>query len=358
MNPVILLLAGLWIGLTKGGVGGPITGALLLPLLVQTMTFQEAVGVMLPLLIFGDLFAMRAYWRQWDASYLWRLLPVSVLGVLVGVLLLTTLPEIVLWRLLGVITLGVVVYKLLSDRVAALEYVPRRWHGWLAGSTSGFTSALANNGGPPVIAYLLLNRLPPTVFIATLTFYFTVTNLLKLPLFLATGVIELDLLLSVALVLPVIPFGVYAGRWIITHIDQRAFEWLMIVVLLIVAVYLLVRSPNVDPDTEDAGPAAVQVRESPSLAVVSVSVSVDSASSSSSQLTIHTHSPATSTVATMSANHWPASSPTSRASMTSRITMPADSTIHAAMRGWTSAQRTGGTLLIPLRFSCMCPVLV
>lgn len=343
MNPVILLLAGLWVGLTKGGVGGPITGAVLLPLLVQAMSFQEAVGVMLPLLMFGDLFAMRAYWRRWDMHHIRLLLPSAVAGVLAGVVLLTTLPEVILWRLLGVITLGIIGYKILSDRLRALSYTPRDWHGWLAGVSSGFVSALANNGGPPVTAYLLLNRPQPLVFIGTITLFFTAVNLMKLPLYLATSVIDLDLLLSVALIFPVIPFGVWAGRWIVERIDQRVFEWLMIVLLVIASVILLTQSPDDRTGTDDQA-SEVSAFVVPVEDAVSASDAESLFSSSSSQLTIQMHNPATSTVATISAAHWPGSSPTSRASITSSATIPADRTIHAAMRGWTSAQRMGGKL--------------
>ena len=333
MDPVILLLAGLWVGLTKGGVGGPITGAVLLPILVQTMTFQQAVGITLPMLMFGDIFAMRVYWRKWDMDVIRLVLPAAAIGVLLGVALLTSLPEVVLWRMLGILTLLLLVYKILSDRLTAIQYQPAKWHGRLAGWGSGVFSALANNGGPPITTYLLLNRVKPALFIATLTLFFTSVNLMKLPLFLATNVIDLELLISVALVFPVIPFGVYAGRWIVERIDQTIFEWLMIILLIVASIILLVRSPDDRADdTADDADQAVVLPFSPSSLAESSTVS-PADSSSSSQLTIQIHSPATNTVASISATHWPGSSPTSRASIASKITIPAESTTHAAMRG-------------------------
>ena len=55
---MIIILAGLIIGLAKGGLLGPVAGALILPLLSQTMTVSQAVGVTLPLLMFADVFAI------------------------------------------------------------------------------------------------------------------------------------------------------------------------------------------------------------------------------------------------------------------------------------------------------------
>ena len=152
----VILIAAIAIGLVKGGIGGPFAGAVILPLLTQRMSVAAAVGVAMPLLIVGDLFAMRFYWREWDARFLRLLLPGAVVGIIAGTLLLVALPDLVLRRLLGITTLTVVFYKVASDSLEQIEYRPRDWHGQLAGMASGFASALANLGGPPITAWLLL----------------------------------------------------------------------------------------------------------------------------------------------------------------------------------------------------------
>jgi hypothetical protein len=239
-SQLVLILVALIVGLSKGGVIGPIAGALILPLLSQTMSVPQAVGVTLPLLMIGDLFALRAYWKDWDWHYVRLLLPVAVAGVLIGTLLLATLSDEVLRRLLGLFTLGAVVYKLISDSIQQLEYQPRSWHGWLAGGLSGFASALANNGGPPITAYLLLNRVPPVSFIGTITLYFAILNWLKVPGFIQADIIDLPLLLSVLWIIPAIPLGVWVGRRVIGWINQTLFERFMLVLLTIAGLSLLV----------------------------------------------------------------------------------------------------------------------
>ena len=234
----IILLVGIIIGLVKGGIGGPIAGAFILPLLSQTMTVPQAVGITLPLLMVGDLFALRFYWREWDLSLLKLMLPSAIIGILMGTLLLVSLPDQILRYILGTFTLGIVAYKLLSDALKSVAYKPRRWHGYLAGWASGFTSALANLGGPPVTAYLLLQNLQPVAFIGTLTLFFAVVNLLKLPSFLAADVIDLQQLVRIAWVIPVIPVGVWIGRRIIDHFPHVLFERFMIVLLVIAALLL------------------------------------------------------------------------------------------------------------------------
>jgi len=231
-------LAALMVGLAKGGLGGVI-GAMIVPLLSTTMPVPHAAGIVLPLLIVGDWFALRVYWRQWDMKYLRLMLPGGVTGIALGLLLLTSLPDEALRHLLGVMILIVVSYKLASDSLAALAYTPHAWHGVLAGGLSGFASALANAGGPPCTAYLLLQKMPPLAFLGTFSLFFAVVNFLKLPGFLTARAIDLPLLGSLLWVLPLIPVGVWLGKRLLTRLNPKAFERLMLVLLTYAGVSLL-----------------------------------------------------------------------------------------------------------------------
>lgn len=236
----IIVLAGLWIGLSKGGVGGPMAGAVLLPLLSRTMSVSKAAGLLLPLFLIGDLFAIRAYWRQWDMKHLRLLLPAAVIGVIMGIYLLATLPDEWLKRVLGVFTLVVVAYKLGSDRLKQLDYTHQGWHGYLAGLASGFASALANVGGPPITAYLLLQKLSPIAFVGTVTLFFFIVNVMKIPGYISAGIIDAQELIQIAWIVPFIPLGVWMGRRIIGWINTRWFEYAMIAVLVWAGLSLLV----------------------------------------------------------------------------------------------------------------------
>lgn len=227
---LVIALAALIVGLAKGGLG-PL-GALLAPLLASVMPVAEAVGITLPLLIVGDWFALRAYWKTWDMRLVRLLLPGAIVGIILGLTLLTSLSDDALRRVLGVFTLLIAAYKVASETIKRLEYRPHDWHGMVAGSTAGFASALANAGGPPITSYLLLQKLEPAVFVGTSTLFFAIVNLLKLPAFLGAGVIDLPRLAGVLWALALIPVGVWIGRGVITRMNRRVFEWLIFVSLL------------------------------------------------------------------------------------------------------------------------------
>jgi uncharacterized membrane protein YfcA len=200
---------------------------------------QEAVVLVLPLLMFADLFALRVYWNKWDMRYIKLMLPIGLIGMLMGAWVLVNLPDVALRRVLGFFTLTAVVYKLASDSLKSLQYTPRTWHAYFTGWAAGFGSAVANAGAPPFTAYMLLQKVEPTPFIGTTTLFFAIVNVLKLPSFIGTQLLSPSQLLSIAWTLPLIPLGVWLGRRGLTMINAKAFEWLMVVLLFWASFSLL-----------------------------------------------------------------------------------------------------------------------
>jgi uncharacterized membrane protein YfcA len=239
----IIVLVGLLIGLSKGGVGGPVPISLIAPLLSQIMPVSQAVGISLPVLIFADIFAMRAYWRQWDMKEIRALLPTAFIGIVVGARLLSVLPNEALRRILGVFALIIVGYILANNHLSRLKYVHRQWHSYIIGFISGFGSALANAGGPPLMGYLLLRKIAPIGFVGTFTLFFFAVNVLKIPSFLFEGIINPEALFSIIWVLPIIPFGVWLGRKIIVRMNPQLFQQIMLIALFLAGIYLLFGTP-------------------------------------------------------------------------------------------------------------------
>jgi uncharacterized membrane protein YfcA len=235
----VVAAAGFFAGLSKGGFGA--LGGVITPLMSLAMPASRAVGVMLTMFLIGDAIALYVYWRQWDGWRMRLLLPPALAGVAAGTLLLAGLPDDMLRKLLGIFALVLAIYKVAERRLAALEYRPSGWHAALAGGLSGFGSALANAGGPPFSAYLLLQKISPRTFVATTTLFFAVVNLFKVPGYLLSGVLNPDVLLSGLWGMLLVPVGVWVGKRIVYRIDRGAFEALILALLVVSSVLLLVR---------------------------------------------------------------------------------------------------------------------
>ncbi|MCY3864831.1 MAG: sulfite exporter TauE/SafE family protein [Chloroflexi bacterium] len=233
-------IVGILVGLSKGGLGGPVPVALTVPLMTLIIDPQIAVALVLPLLIFADVFALYFYWRQWDRHYIVLMMAPGLIGVALGALVLDAIDAATLKRVIGSLTLLALAFKISSDRLASLAYQPRTWHGYFAGWASGFGSTLANVGAPPFTAYLLLQpKMTPRRFVGTTTLFFAVMNLTKVPSFIALDLFDYDRLLSIAWVFLLIPPAVLVARRLIDRINQQVFELMMMIPLAVLSVVLL-----------------------------------------------------------------------------------------------------------------------
>lgn len=239
---IIVAVVSLLIGLSKGGLGAALV-VLVTPLLSQVMSVADAVSLSLPMLLIADVFALWLFWNKWDMYYIKLMIVPAILGIIVGTFMLANLPDLALRRILGVFTLTFVGYRMLSAQLTQLHFETRPWHGVLAGAASGLGSALANTGAPPFTAYMLLLKLPPLTFVGTTTLFFAIVNLIKLPGLIAADLFDLKDVIDTAWALPIIPAGVFLGRWLIHRINPHLFERFMLFVLLIAAGVLLFITP-------------------------------------------------------------------------------------------------------------------
>ncbi|MFI1201998.1 TSUP family transporter [Streptomyces sp. NPDC020883] len=103
-----LMLAALLVGFSKTAVSG--VGALSVALFAAVLPARESTGVLLPLLLVGDVLAVRAYRGHADRAVLLRLLPSVAAGVLLGVVFVARTDDVVMRRTIGVLLLTMVVH--------------------------------------------------------------------------------------------------------------------------------------------------------------------------------------------------------------------------------------------------------
>ena len=237
---VVIALLGFMIGFAKGGFNG--LGALLTPILALVLPVASAVGVLLPMLMFGDVFAVYMYWKEWDLDLVRRMLPAGIVCALAGTILLSSMSPNGMRIILGIFVLGLVAYRFVSDRIQAIRYEPKPWHAPAAGLLAGIASGMFNSGGPPISSYLLLQKLKARPFVATTAIYFALLNLIKVPGFLYTGVLNVPLLFSLWWVFLFIPVGIWVARMTLTRLSPSAFEWVIIVLLIFSSLLLFWQS--------------------------------------------------------------------------------------------------------------------
>ncbi len=232
-------LAALCIGLSKGGFGGFAIPAILI--MAQILPARASTGAILPMLILGDVFAVRIYNKYSDGRLVVRLLPAAIAGVIAGWLLMPHISAASFGRVIGWLTLGFVAFAIAQQiRPRVTEFATK--HPGLSlpfGFLAGVTTMLANAAGPIMTIYLLACRLPKMNFVGTAAWFFFTINLVKVPFSLSLGLINFSSLsLNLALA-PVVIAGVFLARALLGKVDQKAFEWLMIAMALAGAIKLV-----------------------------------------------------------------------------------------------------------------------
>ncbi|MFE3167911.1 sulfite exporter TauE/SafE family protein [Streptomyces sp. NPDC059224] len=242
-----LALAALLVGFSKTAVSGANTVSL--AVFAAVLPARASTGVLLPILIAGDVLAVATYRRHAHWPTLWRLFPAVAGGVVTGTLFLVWADDQVVRTSIGAILLLMAGVTLWRRRRADRpdedpDEVTTRAGQVKAGSygvLGGFTTMVANAGGPVMSLYLLSAGFRKLGFLGTSAFFFLIVNVSKVPFSAGLGLIDGNsLLLDAALVVFVVP-GALLGTWAVDRINQRLFEQLVIAATIVGGLQLLLR---------------------------------------------------------------------------------------------------------------------
>lgn len=233
----IIALAAFLVGFSKAGVAGTL-GPFVTVLMALAIGADDAVGLLLPILIIADWFTVAAHWKRWDIPIYRRLLAAAAIGILVGSLIISAVDEATLRRIIAVAMLAFAIFYVAS-RSIQLDPSKQARNAWPAGAVSGLVSTLAHLGGPPIFVYLMTTNLSPRRFVATSAFLFATINLLKVPGYFAAGLFDGELIFSTMWTWVMIPVGVLVGRALVDRINRQWFERVTVVLLAAGALVLL-----------------------------------------------------------------------------------------------------------------------
>lgn len=234
----LLGLSGLLIGMSKTGLSG--MGLMVVPLMANAFGGRPSVGLLLPLLIFADIFAVSWYHRHADWKHVFRLIPWALAGILLAAWVGKSISDNTFNRLLAVIVLlgiGILLWRDL--RKNSMSIPDSRWFSASLGLMGGFATMIGNAAGPVMALYLLSMRLPKNMFIGTGAWFFFMVNLSKVPLHIWSwktitwNSFRLDLLF-----IPAIAAGAFLGIWLVTLLPERIFRIIVIVTTLLSALFL------------------------------------------------------------------------------------------------------------------------
>jgi uncharacterized protein len=239
-DPLFYLLAGvavILLGLSKGGFFG--LGVMALPLMSLFVPPLQAAAIILPVVLAQDALTVWTYRRDWSAWNLKIMIPSMAAGIAVAGLFAASLTAAHIRLAIGLIA-GIFVLRhwlgACFDRLAAR---PDMLTGVICGAVGGFTTMLANAGGPAWQIHLLPQRLDKFTYVGTFTMLFAAGNLMKIPAYGALGQLTGENLLIGTVLLPLAVIANYAGIWLVRRTSSELFFRIVYMLMFLISIELI-----------------------------------------------------------------------------------------------------------------------
>jgi len=227
---VALVVATATIGFAKTAINA--IGTLAVVLFALVLPARESTGVLLPLLICGDLIAIWIYRRDVEWATLLRLFPTVAIGILGGAWFLSRADDAAVKRIIALVVLfgvSLTARNRLRSRRRVESVLAGDRHSTIGaaatGIGTGFTSMVANAAGALMALYLLFVGLEVRKFVGTTAWFFFIVNVAKVPFSAGLGLVTIDTLRTDAILAPAILIGAVLGTSLIRRVSQDAFEW-------------------------------------------------------------------------------------------------------------------------------------
>jgi uncharacterized membrane protein YfcA len=235
---ICAILSVIVVGISKSGFGAGL-GVLSLPLMASQSTLNEALAILLPLLIAIDLVGIRRFLKNANWRILKLILPSGFFGLFLGMIFFTVITPKALTLFVGVFIMLFLIQMLVTSHFDLRDAKPYPWLGRLMGISSGFTSFVAHNGGPPITIFMLRENLLPMVYTSTLGVFFTLINFGKLGPYAYLDLLHFKQLATSAILLPCVPIGVYLGFYLAEKISVKWYYRIVQFFLLVASVKLI-----------------------------------------------------------------------------------------------------------------------
>jgi uncharacterized protein len=218
------------------GFGAPIV-------MVPVMSHFLPLPFVLPLAVLLDVGASLVMGLRFQRNADWRelrwMVPFSLIGAILGVSLLVSLPRQAAVSALGVCAIAYGVYSLV--RRSPARHVSRLWAP-VSGFTGGAMGTLFGIGAPPYAIYLSARIAEKTAMRATLSTMVLFSTAIRLTVFAFAGLVLVDRLAAFVLLFPFALGGLWMGHRVHLRMSSERVLAAISVLLIVSGGSLLVRA--------------------------------------------------------------------------------------------------------------------
>jgi len=232
---LLILTIGIFIGFYVQTVIGFAGALMALPILLLGMELPDAIAYISIFYLFSSVLLITKEWKNIDKEIILKLAIASVIGVLLGILVLTFSKPILLKKGLGVFILLYVAYvsygkkKLKLNKGGIISF----------GVMAGFFSGVFSTGGP-LYAICIENSVKDIkAFRATMIGVLGLVSITRVPALAVSGILNFSHLKTTLLVFPIFLFAQFLGKRTFMKINENVFKKLLMVLLCISGLILI-----------------------------------------------------------------------------------------------------------------------
>lgn len=213
-------------------------GVALVAMALVTISLEIGVAVpLVALVMFTIEFFLLLYYRHafnWQA--VWRVIAGSIIGIPVGLYLLSRLNERIVLSILGIVIVIYAIYGLLKIRMPELKQPV--W-AYVFGFLAGMLGGAYNTSGPPVVVYGDCCHWDPEAFKSNMQGFFVPSSLVIVLGHALNRNLTPEVWHNFLWAIPAMALGILAGTSLDRFINSDTFRKIVLVLLIVMGLRLI-----------------------------------------------------------------------------------------------------------------------
>ncbi len=237
MNVDVLIILGIAIfcGFFVQTLIGFAGSLIALPILLLAVKLPDAIAFISIFYLFSSAFLVHKEWHNIDKATILRLTLTSVIGVILGIIVLTYSKPVMLQTGLGIFILLYVLYVLLGKT----ELVLGRKTNWAFGVMGGFFSGVFSTGGPLYVISVKNSVQEAKSIRATMIGVLALVTVIRIPALSISGVLNFQHLKLSLIILPIFFLAQFLGTKLFSKINEVQFKKILLILLSLSGIALI-----------------------------------------------------------------------------------------------------------------------
>lgn len=206
-----------------------------LPILLLAVKLPDAIAFISIFYLFSSAFMVYKEWHNINKDIILGLSLTSLVGVILGIIVLTYSKPVLLQTGLGIFILLYVAYVLIGKS----ELVLGRKTNWAFGVMGGFFSGVFSTGGPLFVISVKNSVKEAKTFRATMIGVLALVTLIRIPALSISGVLNLEHVKMSLVILPIFFLAQFLGTKIFPKINEDQFKKVLLFLLCLSGIALI-----------------------------------------------------------------------------------------------------------------------